>query len=85
MRLIVAGRASEVRGFALAGVETAICDNQDEADAFLTSLAADVGLLIVSPWVAQAAAERLQTIRDRRGPPVILTLPAARADVGERP
>ena len=85
MRLMVAGRAAEVRGFALAGVETAECESDEQANALIIDLPGDVGLLIVSPWVAHAAADRLRAIRDRKGPPVVFTLPADGADLVDRP
>jgi vacuolar-type H+-ATPase subunit F/Vma7 len=78
MRLVVAGRADEIRGFALAGVETAECHSVEHANAVLSGVSRDVGLLIVSAWVAQAAEDRLRAVRDRKGPPVVLTLPGDR-------
>ena len=84
MRLLVAGRIGEIRGFALAGVDTAACDHEAQARAFVTDLPGDVGLLIVTAWVARAAGERLRAIRDRKGPPVVLTLPVDRGDLVER-
>ena len=80
MRLVVAGRTEEVRGFALAGVETAECNTAEHAQAILADIRGDVGLLIVSSWFAHAASERLRAIRERKGPPVVLTLPDDRAD-----
>jgi vacuolar-type H+-ATPase subunit F/Vma7 len=78
MRIVVAGRVDDVRGFTLAGVETACCDTAPAAAAILTSLgAADppIGLLIVSPWLASVAPDRLQRLRGRKGPPIVLMLP----------
>ena len=76
MRLLVAGRGHEVRGFALAGIDTVTCDSRTQVHTVLVGLGADVGLLIVSRWFEQAAAESLAQIRDRSGPPIVLTLPA---------
>ena len=84
MKLIVAGRASEVRGFALAGVETIACETTERATAIVDGLGTDVGLLIVSDWFAQAAAPRLSLLRARKGPPVVLTLPPDSDEDAER-
>ena len=84
MRLIAAGRASEVRGFALAGVETIACETTERATAIVEGLGTDVGLLIVSDWFAQAAAPQLSVLRARKGPPVVLTLPSDADDDAER-
>ena len=80
MKFIVAGRASEVRGFALAGVETIACETSERATAIVDGLGTDVGLLIVSDWFAQAAAPGLSVLRARTGPPVVLTLPSESDD-----
>ena len=82
MRLVVAGRPREVRGFAVAGVDTIPCDTPAEALATLDSLGTDVGLLIVPQWLAQAAGHRLARLQERKGPPVVLVLPpeSRRAD-----
>jgi vacuolar-type H+-ATPase subunit F/Vma7 len=75
MRLLVAGQAREIQGFALAGVEVVACDTPTEAHAVVDGLGTDVGLLIVSQWFGRAAGERLARIRERNGPPVVLVLP----------
>jgi vacuolar-type H+-ATPase subunit F/Vma7 len=88
MRVVAAGRVEEVRGFALAGVETVWCDTASAAAALLTDLqGADppIGLLIVSPWLAGAVPDRLQRLRERKGPPMVLTLPAGDGSAGDRP
>jgi vacuolar-type H+-ATPase subunit F/Vma7 len=85
MRLVVAGRARDVRGFAVAGVETIPCETAAEAQALLDGLAADIGLLIVPRWFEQATAARLARLRERKGPPVIVALPSGpRDDPGRR-
>jgi hypothetical protein len=80
MRLVVAGRAHDVRGFAVAGVETIRCETAGEAKALLDGLAADVGLFIVPRWFERATGERLARLRERWGPPVVLVLPPDRHD-----
>ena len=78
MRLVVIGRGVEVGGFALGGVETAVCDKAEEAAPLLAKLGrsdARVGLLIVSPWVDRVAHRAVREIRDRKGPPLVLVLP----------
>ena len=82
MRLVVVGRAHEVAGFALAGVETAICITGPEADAVVSSLASQsqtAGLILVAPWVGRSAHRAIGEVQRRKGPPVIVTLP----DIGE--
>ena len=57
MRLVVVGRAEEVAGFALAGVETAVCAAAGEVDTVVSELAArGAGLIFVSPWATRHAA-----------------------------
>jgi vacuolar-type H+-ATPase subunit F/Vma7 len=78
MRIVVIGRAREVRGFSLAGVETAVCQAPADASARVSALgapASGVGLLLLSAWAARAAERPLAAIRERQGPPVILELP----------
>jgi vacuolar-type H+-ATPase subunit F/Vma7 len=85
MRLVVAGRARDVRGFALAGVETVSCETAMQARAALDGLGTDVGLFIVSPWFARATRDRLTWLREHKGPPVVLVLPPdLRDDAGDR-
>jgi hypothetical protein len=75
MRLVVAGRIRDVRGFAVAGVETVSCETAVQALAALDGLGTDVGLFIVSRWFEQATGNHLTRLRDRKGPPVVLVLP----------
>jgi vacuolar-type H+-ATPase subunit F/Vma7 len=75
MRLVVAGRPRDVRGFAIAGVETLACDTAMQARAALDGLGSDVGLFIASQWFEQASGERLRRLRERKGPPAVLVLP----------
>jgi vacuolar-type H+-ATPase subunit F/Vma7 len=80
MRVVMVGRAPEVRGFALAGVETRRCANAAEAQGAVTLLADErpaPGLVIVSPWAATAAARAIAHARRRSRPPVIVVLPEA--------
>ena len=76
MRLVAIGRAADVRGFALAGVEVVACETEGEADETLRSLGADptVGLVVVPAWIGQVAAA-IERVRSRQGPAVILVLP----------
>jgi vacuolar-type H+-ATPase subunit F/Vma7 len=75
MRLLVAGRARDVRGFAVAGVETVPCETAPQARAAIDDLGDDVGLFVVSQWFEQATGDRLARLRGRKGPPVVLVLP----------
>jgi vacuolar-type H+-ATPase subunit F/Vma7 len=84
MRLLVAGRPQEIRGFALAGVETLTCHSRADAEAVVEQFGGDVGLLIVPRWLADAASERLARIRQRQGWPIVLVLPAAAERPGDR-
>ena len=81
MRLVVVGHSREVTGFALAGVETVVCEPGDDANAVIGGLsdaAAGVGLVIVCPSVGRVAAATIHKLRRRKGPPVIAELPRAR-------
>jgi vacuolar-type H+-ATPase subunit F/Vma7 len=76
--MVVVGRAREITGFALAGVETLVCEPGDDATALLGNLAdpdAGVGLVIVTPSAGRAAAAVIHSLRRRKGPPVIAELP----------
>jgi len=77
--MIAIGRADEVRGFALAGVEVAPCRTPHEADALVLALTTDatVGLLMVPSWVEEAARTSIARARGRRPTPAILVLPDA--------
>jgi vacuolar-type H+-ATPase subunit F/Vma7 len=81
--MIALGRAEEVRGFALAGVETALCATAQQADALLMTCGADatVGLVMVPPWVEQQAPAALARVRARRRAPVVLVLPEGQSDL----
>jgi vacuolar-type H+-ATPase subunit F/Vma7 len=85
MRLVVVGRAHEVAGFALAGVETAVCSTDDEAETLVSSLAAPgeaAGLILVAPWVDRSAQRVIAAVRRRKGPPVIVSLPGS-GEIGD--
>ena len=78
MRLVVVGRSREITGFALAGVETIVCEPGDDATTLVSDLAdpdAGVGLVIVTPSASRAAAAVIHALRRRKGPPVIAELP----------
>ena len=78
MRLVVVGRADELTGFALAGVETAACASPEDANgrvAILGGAGSDAGLVIVSPWAGRHAAHAIAGVRRRKGPPVIVVIP----------
>ena len=73
------GRPDEVRGFALAGVETAPCRTAQDADRVLSTLVADrshVGVIVVPAWVNQAVAGVVARARAQRDAPVVVVLPA---------
>jgi vacuolar-type H+-ATPase subunit F/Vma7 len=82
MRIVAVGRAREVGGFALGGVETRPCAAAADAEAAVTALTRgqDVpGLLVVSPWAGRAAARAIAHLRERPAPPVVVVLP----EIGE--
>jgi vacuolar-type H+-ATPase subunit F/Vma7 len=84
MKLVVIGRADELTGFALAGVETVTCDASVDAARVVESVAAPAagaGLVLVSPWIAQHAGRVIEAVQQRKGPPVITVIPG----LGERP
>ena len=78
MKLIVIGRRDEITGFALAGVETMVCESPDDARALVDEAAGPTGgagLVLVSPWIAQHAARAVSAARLRKGPPVVAVIP----------
>ena len=81
--MIALGRVEDVRGFALAGVETASCQTPLDADALLPVLASDetVGLVVVPAWLDRLAPASIARVRGRRRAPVILVLPDEDSDV----
>jgi vacuolar-type H+-ATPase subunit F/Vma7 len=79
MRLVVVGRAGELTGFRLAGVETAECASVEDAARVVQALcseASGAGLVILSPW---AGAHATHAVRDSRGkrPPIVMVMPVA--------
>ena len=77
MRMIALGRAEDVGGFALAGVETVRCDTADEAGRLVLSLGADasVALVMVPAWIGRAASVAISSVRNRRRAAIVLVLP----------
>lgn len=76
------GRAGELTGVALAGVEVAPCDSPTDADRLVASLAdsgAAIGLVIVSAWIGHHATRSIAAARLRKGPPVIVVVPDSHA------
>jgi vacuolar-type H+-ATPase subunit F/Vma7 len=75
--MIAVGRGDDIRGFALAGMETARCETPQDAGALLTRFGADatVGLLVVPLWVDRAAPESIARVRALRRAPIVLVLP----------
>jgi vacuolar-type H+-ATPase subunit F/Vma7 len=80
--MIALGRAEDVRGFALAGVETVRCDTPDEAGRLVLSLGAEasVGLVIVPGWIGRAAGRSISSVRNRRRAAIVLVLPESDPD-----
>jgi vacuolar-type H+-ATPase subunit F/Vma7 len=77
MKIVALGRAEEIRGFALAGVATVVCQTAQDADEIVTRLGsreADAGLLIVARWVGQAAGPAIARMRATQAPPIVLVL-----------
>jgi vacuolar-type H+-ATPase subunit F/Vma7 len=84
MRLLALGRPEEIRGFALAGVATIVCQTAQDAEKTMAELGladAGVGLLIVPRWIGQAASQAISQIRSRQTPPVVLVLDEPRVRV----
>jgi vacuolar-type H+-ATPase subunit F/Vma7 len=77
MRMVALGRLDDIRGFALAGVETVRCETLQEASALVLALGADttIGLVVVPGWLARAASAAIARVRGRRRAPVVLVLP----------
>lgn len=78
MKLIFVGRTDEVAGFALAGAQTVTCDAPENAASTVEHVSAeggDVGLVLVSPWIARHAARAIDAVQQRKGPPVISIVP----------
>jgi vacuolar-type H+-ATPase subunit F/Vma7 len=82
---VALGRAEDIRGFALAGVETAVCETPHEAETLMNALGAvesRVGLLMVSAWVTRAAPSAVERSRQKDGPPIVLVLPVSESVIG---
>ena len=78
MRIVAIGRADEMRGFALAGVETTRCDSGQEADSAISAMSragSDVGLVLVSRSIAALAVPAIARARAGGAPAVFLILP----------
>jgi vacuolar-type H+-ATPase subunit F/Vma7 len=76
--MVAVGRADEVGGFALAGVEVRPCTTPAEAEAVMATVVQETppaGLVVVSAWANRAAARVIARLRQRRTPPVVVTLP----------
>ena len=72
------GQPDEIRGFALAGVETVPCHTAEDARAIFSELVLDrshVGVIIASAWVNQVAAASVARAREQRDAPVVVVLP----------
>ena len=82
MRAVALGRLDDIRGFALAGVETVCCETLQEADAMVLALGADatIGLILLPASFAAAASTAIDVVRGRRRAPVVLELPDLDAD-----
>ena len=80
--MIALGRLDDIRGFALAGVETARCESLREGSALVKALSADpsVGVVVVPAWLGYGAASAIAHVRDRRGGPVVVVLPDTGSD-----
>jgi vacuolar-type H+-ATPase subunit F/Vma7 len=80
--MIALGRLDDIRGFALAGVETARCETAQEGSALVNALGADatVGLVVVPPWLGHAASSAIAGVRGRRRGPVVVVLPDTDSD-----
>jgi vacuolar-type H+-ATPase subunit F/Vma7 len=75
--MIALGRLDDIRGFALAGVETARCESAGEATALVNALVVDgsVGLVVVPAWLGYGLGGALAQLRERRRGPVVVVLP----------
>jgi vacuolar-type H+-ATPase subunit F/Vma7 len=77
VKILAIGTTDDVRGFALAGVETVRCRTAQDAETALITIAADpaVALLLVPAWVGQVARAALTRIRSSRRGPLIVVVP----------
>ena len=89
MRVIAVGRPDDLRGFALAGVETCACETVADADAAIRRLTSpggdtDVGLIIVSDSADGLAASAGERRRGDPSGPILVRLGDARAESAVR-
>jgi vacuolar-type H+-ATPase subunit F/Vma7 len=82
MKVVAVGRLDDIRGFALAGVETVRCETLQDAGAMVQALSADasIGLILLPASCAAAASAAIGLVRGQRRAPVILELPHVDAD-----
>ena len=80
--MIALGRLDDIRGFALAGVETARCESAQEGSARINALATDasVAVVVLPAWLGDGAASAIARLRDRPRGPVVVVLPDTDAD-----
>jgi vacuolar-type H+-ATPase subunit F/Vma7 len=76
MTIAMLGLEDEVRGFALAGVQTTVCHGPAEAGFALDRIDRDgnVALLVVSRAIAEALPARIERLRNRMEPPIVIVL-----------
>jgi vacuolar-type H+-ATPase subunit F/Vma7 len=78
VKIVALGPPDDIRGFALAGVETARCETGHDADHLISAMCraeSDVGLVLVSRSIAEAAVPAIARARAGGAAPVFLILP----------
>ena len=81
MKVLLVGTGEDARGFALAGVAVRACETAADAAAALSAARdpdAEVGLVLVTPGVAQRAPEAVRAFLRSTPPPALLVLPGRR-------
>ncbi|MGZ6126421.1 MAG: V-type ATP synthase subunit F [Myxococcales bacterium] len=81
MIAVLLGTEQDVRGFALAGVESRACGTAGEVAEAAAALHArsDVALILVSRNVARLAPDEVARLEGVSGPPALIVLPGEAA------
>jgi V/A-type H+-transporting ATPase subunit F len=85
MKILVVGNPEAVLGFSLAGIEGKPASSAAEAGRALDeALAAkDLGIVLVTRDAAQMLGPRMDQLRLRRDPPLVVEIPAPKGEAGE--
>jgi V/A-type H+-transporting ATPase subunit F len=85
MKILVVGNPEAVLGFSLAGIEGKSATSAEEAGRALDdALAAkDLGIVLVTRDAAEMIGPRMDRLRLRREPPLVVEIPAPKGAAGE--